>query len=200
MIKHKSSCRICGSKRLTKVLSFGPTPLANAFLKKGDIHKAEYHFPLNVHLCGNCSLLQLADVVSPEILFKDYVYVSSTSPVFVAHFRDFAKEVFKKARLNKNSLVIDIGSNDGILLKPFQRLGARTLGVEPDSAIADIAQKSGVQTISRFFSFNVAKKILKEYGSADVITATNVFAHVDDIHGLVKGVKYLLKKNSTFII
>lgn len=197
---HKSTCRICRSAALTKVLSFGPTPLANAFLGKSDLHIHERYFPLDVHLCAQCGLVQLGDVVDPRVLFQDYVYVSSTSPVFVAHFEMFAKEIFNRFGLSKESLVIDIGSNDGILLRPFRKLGARVLGVEPDRTIAAIARKNGVETMSEFFSPAVAEKIAKKYGAADVITATNVFAHVDDIHALVRGVKHLLKKDGTFII
>ncbi len=199
-ITHRSTCRICGGMKLSRILSLGPTPLANAFLLEHERHLPESYFPLDVYVCKACSLVQLIDVVDPRILFKDYVYVSSTSPVFVAHFDTFARQVFDRFHLSARSLVIDIGSNDGILLRPFKQLGARVLGVEPDRSIGTIARKAGVTTISEFFSLIVARKILKKYGEASIVTATNVFAHVDDIHGLVKGVKHLLTKNGVFII
>ncbi len=199
-VTHRSSCRICQGAKLRRILSLGPTPLANAFLREEEKHLPERYFPLDVYLCKDCSLVQLLDVVDPRVLFKDYVYVSSTSPVFVAHFADFAQKVFTRFSLNEDSLVIDIGSNDGILLRPFKKLGARVLGVEPDRSIGATARKAGVETLTSFFSLDVAKKILKKYGDADIITATNVFAHVDDIHGLVQGVRHLLSKNGVFII
>lgn len=193
-------CRICRGKGFVMALSFGPTPLANAFLDADALHEPEQYFPLDVYLCKGCGLLQLLDVVSPEVLFKDYVYVSSTSPVFVAHFQRFADEVHARFALHSESFVIDIGSNDGILLRPFKEKGVRVLGIEPDRTIARCAQKSGIETVSHFFDTAVAKKLRKKYGQADVITATNVFAHIDDIHEVARGVRHLLKKDGVFII
>ncbi|MDO8619904.1 MAG: class I SAM-dependent methyltransferase [bacterium] len=200
LLTQKKACRICRGKEVGKVLSFGPTPLANAFLTEGELRDAESYFPLDVYLCKNCGLLQLMDVVAPEVLFKDYVYVSSTSPVFVEHFNRFAETMCDRFSLGKHSLAIDIGSNDGILLLPFVRKGVRVLGIEPDKAIGAVAKKAGVETVSAFFSSALAKKIVKEYGKADLITATNVFAHIDDIHEVAKGVKLLLKVDGVFII
>jgi len=200
VLTHKSACRVCRGAAMTKVLSFGPTPLANAFLRADAPHESEPYFPLDAYLCKECGLLQLCDVVSPEVLFKDYVYVSSTSPVFVAHFREFAEKICARFGLNRDSLVVDIGSNDGILLKPFRERGTKVLGVEPDRTIAAIARKNGVETVSEFFSPAVAEKIARKHGAADVITATNVFAHIDDIHAFARGVKHLLKKGGVFII
>ena len=128
-----SRCRACKKSNLSRVLDFGKTPPANEFLKKTDPEsiKREKWFPLRVTFCKNCSLLQLEDIVNPELLFSNYVYVSSTSKVFVAHFETMAKKMIKRFKLNKNSLVVDIGSNDGILLKPFAKRGVKILGVEP---------------------------------------------------------------------
>ena len=199
-IIHKSTCRICKGSNFRRVLSFGPTPPANAFLKTDELSRSEYYYPLDVNLCTACGLVQLADVVNPSLLFKDYVYVSSTSPVFVAHFDSFSKSVFTRFNLSKKSLVVDIGSNDGILLRPFKKLGARVVGVEPDTSIAGRARKVGIPTVSEFFTPQTAKKLINKYGQADVITATNVFAHIDDIHAVMRGVKILLKKDGVFII
>ena len=182
------------------MLSLGPTPLANGFLRESELHLPEHYFPLDVNLCKTCGLVQLAHVVDPRVLFKDYVYVSSTSPVFVAHFETFAKKVFRRFNLSKKSLVIDIGSNDGILLKPFREIGVRVLGVEPDRFIAGLARKDGTPTVSEFFTPGTAKRIVRKYGLAYIVTATNVFAHIDDIHAVVRGVKTLLKKDGVFII
>lgn len=198
-VKKITSCHFCESKRLVKVFDLGKTPPANSFLKKKDLKKHEGDFPLQVYFCKKCSLLQLGHIVDPEILFKHYVYVSSTSPVFVKHFEDYAKSVFKKFRLNKKSLVIDIGSNDGILLKPFKSLGSQVLGVDPAENIAKVATREGIPTLPKFFDTALAQEIANKYGEAEVITANNVFAHTRDLSEIVKGVKVLLKKNGVFI-
>lgn len=200
ILKRSKSCRVCKSLKLEKVLTLGPTPLANAFLTKIQLDEPEYYYPLDIVFCNNCGFIQLSHVVSPEILFGNYVYVSSTSKVFIDHFKKMAEYVFPRFLNDKKSLIIDIGSNDGILLKPFKALGAQVLGIEPAKHIAKIAQKQGVETISEFFSVNLAKRIVKQKGQADVVTATNVFAHIDDLDGVISGLKILLNKDGIFIM
>jgi SAM-dependent methyltransferase len=200
LIYKKESCRACLSRKLEKVFGLGPTPLANAFLKPNQIDGEEYFYPLDVYFCHDCTMLQLGHVVDSRVLFSDYVYVSSTSPVFIAHFEEFGRHVSKKLELNKNDLVIDIGSNDGILLKPFKKLGYKVLGIEPAKQIAAVAKREGVPTVAEFFSVNVAKDIVKKYGHAMVMTATNVFAHIDDLDEVIKGIKILLDKDGVYII
>lgn len=195
-----TTCRICGSDKLTPVLSFGSTPLANSFLTESDLSKSEPFFPLEVNFCESCYLLQLAHVVSPDLLFKNYLYVSSTSKVFVEHFEAYAKDVYDQFKLDDKSLVVDIGSNDGILLKPFKNLGVKVLGVDPAQNIAKEATKQGLKTLPEYFTEQTARKISKIYGKADVVTANNVFAHTNDIGELVKGVKILLKQDGVFVI
>jgi len=185
IIKKLKKCRVCKNTHLTKVFTLGPTPLANAFLTEKQIDEPESFYPLDVYFCQNCSFVQLGHVVSPEILFKDYVYVSSTSPVFVNHFKNFAKEIVTQFSLNNKALVIDIGSNDGILLKPFLALGTRVLGIEPASHIAKEAEKQGIETIDEFFSVALAKNIVKKKGKAKVVTANNVFAHIHDLDEVI---------------
>ncbi len=200
VVKKKVSCRVCKKTNLEMVFSFGPTPLANAFLTKKQIDDPEYYFPLDVYFCHSCSFLQLGHVVDPALLFGNYVYVSSTSPVFINHFKDFAKIVIKDYKFEKKSLVIDVGSNDGILLKPFKALGMHVLGVEPAKHIAAIARKDGIPTVAEYFTVPVAKRIVHKYRTAKVITATNVFAHIDDLDEVIKGLNVLLDKDGIFII
>ncbi|RJQ38224.1 class I SAM-dependent methyltransferase [Candidatus Microgenomates bacterium] len=200
VIKRRSDCRVCKGINLEKVLSFGLTPLANAFLTKENLDRAEAFYPLDLYFCKDCSMLQLGHVVSPKLLFSNYVYVSSTSPVFINHFKEFANSVVKRFHLNENSLVIDIGSNDGILLKPFLKQGVKVLGIEPAKHIAQIAQKEGVETIPQFFSKPLSKKMALKYGKAKVITATNVFAHIDDLDEVINGVNNMLDDNGVFMI
>lgn len=196
----KKFCRVCGSKDLLSIINLGSTPLANAFLGKEEIDKEEKYYPLEVYFCNKCTFIQLGHVVSPKILFSDYVYLSSTSDVFIRHFVDFAEIAYKRFKLNSDSLIVDIGSNDGILLKPFKKKNIKTLGIEPAKKIAELARKDGIETLPVFLNENVAKNINKKYGKASIVTATNVFAHIDDLNEVIKAVKIILKEDGVFVI
>lgn len=193
-------CRTCKKTNFVKILDFGLMPLANAFLKKRELSSQEKKYPLRVYFCKHCHLVQLKDIVSPKILFKNYVYVSSTSSVFIKHFEDFASHAQKLFSLTTNSLVVDIGSNDGILLKPFQRLGMKVLGIEPARNIARVASKNGIETIIAFFSRLLAKKLANKYGKVDLVTATNVFAHINDLDEVITGTNFMLSDNGIFML
>ena len=179
-------CRICNNESLKDFLSLGKTPLANSFLSKQHLSEKEDTFPLEVSFCQVCKLVQLNYIVPPELMFKNYVYVSSTTNTFKIHFTKMAEEISNDFDLNEKSLVVDIGSNDGLLLKGFQRFGAQTIGVEPATNVALIAEQNNVETINDFFNDDVVKKIISRKGRADMITATNVFAHVNNIQDLIK--------------
>lgn len=196
----KTACRVCTQNHLKKVLSLGPTPPANAFLTETQTNIGEKFYPLDVYFCTDCGFLQLGHVISPEILFGNYLYVSSTSQVFVKHFQNLAEHLYPLFKLNSKSLVVDIGSNDGILLKPFKKLGTKVLGIEPATKIAQMSREAGVPTEIDFFSQNLAQKVVKKYGQADLITATNVFAHIDNLDEVIRGLKILLKKDGVFMI
>jgi len=195
----RRNCRLCGSTDLVKVLSFGETPLANAYLSSADLEKPELFAPLVVNACNACKLVQLRDVVDPKVLFSNYLYVSGTSPVFVAHFADYAKTVVERFGLGGDSLVVDIGSNDGVLLAHFKTLGTKILGIDPAQNIAAEATKNGILTIPEFFTPETARRVADEKGKASIITANNVFAHTDDVIGFVESVKELLAPEGVFI-
>lgn len=199
-IKKRKNCRVCQGRNLEIVFSLGPTPLANAFLKPSQVEGPESFYPLDVYFCQDCGFLQLGHVVSPQILFGDYVYVSSTSPVFVAHFEKFSQEIISRFSLNPQSLIVDIGSNDGILLRPFKEKRIRVLGIDPAIEIARLATRSGITTIPKFFSLKLASPIVAKYGKAKIVTGTNVFAHINDLDEVVSGVKKLLTTDGVFII
>jgi SAM-dependent methyltransferase len=184
---------------LTSVLSLTPTPPANAFVSEAALDKPQDVFPLDLFFCEKCSHLQLLDVVDPSVLFADYVYVSGTSPVFVAHFNDYADSVIKRFQPNTGDFVLDIGSNDGTLLGFFKNAGMTVLGVDPARDIAVQANKNGVETITDFFTPSLAKKILAEKGYAQIITANNVFAHADDLAGIAQGTRELLAPSGVFV-
>ena len=194
----RKNCRICFSKNIYKFFTFGKVPLAGGFLKKKDLSK-EKLYPLSVMFCRNCSEVQICENISSKILFNDYRFTSSTTKTLSNHFKMYANEI-KKNFLKKNSLVVEFGSNDGVLLKPFKDLGVNAVGVEPASNIAKIAKKKGLTIFNNFFNLEVTKKIKKKFGYADIICANNVFAHMDDIHKPMKGIKFLLKDDGLFVI
>ncbi len=193
-------CRICSNTDLKKILSLGTTPLANSFLTEEQLKTEEKRFPLEICFCDKCKLVQLTHVVPPEDMFRNYVYVTSTTNTFKTHFTGMAQEISKRFGLNNDSLVVDIGSNDGLLLSGFQAMGVQAIGIEPATNVARIAEQNGVETINDFFSEASAKEVIKRKTQADAVTATNVFAHVNDITDFTKNVKMLLKKSGIFVI
>lgn len=195
----RSGCRLCGGERLSLVLRFEPTPPANAFVPKEKLSQPQEIYPLDVFFCEDCAHVQLLDVVDPKILFENYVYVSGTSPVFVAHFESYATDVIHSLGLQKGDLVVDVGSNDGTLLRFFKEAGMRVLGVDPAKEIARRATESGIETLPDFFTPETAAAIWKKMGPAKVVTANNVFAHVDDMRGFVRGVRGLLAEDGVFV-
>lgn len=196
---HRSTCRLCGGRRLAKVWSFGKTPLANAYVDPARTDAPEPFFPLDVFRCEDCRLVQLICVVDPALLFAHYQYVSSTSAVFRAHFEAYAAHIIERFRLTGASFVVDVGSNDGVLLKPFRKHGIRTLGIDPAENIARIARADGIETEVAFFTPEIAKRIARARGRADIITANNVFAHTDDVTGFVAAVQELLASGGVFV-
>ncbi len=195
----RTTCRLCDGSRLTEVLSLVPTPPANAFVPEKLLSQTQSTFPLDVFFCEDCHHVQLLDVVDPAVLFENYVYVSGTSPVFVKHFEDYAAFVVDTYNPEPGSLVFDIGSNDGTLLKEFSTAGHAVLGVDPARDIAARATADGIETIAGFFSSEMAKEIREAHGAASVITANNVFAHIDDLGGVLDGVRYLLREDGIFV-
>jgi SAM-dependent methyltransferase len=195
----RTTCRLCDGIHLSEVLKLKPTPPANAFVSKAQRDQIQPTFPLDLFFCEDCHHLQLLDVVNPAVLFENYVYVSGTSPVFVKHFEDYVAFVLDKYAPVAGSLVFDIGSNDGTLLKAFNKFGYKVLGVDPARDIAAQASADGIETITGFFSSDMAGDIRSEHGAASVITANNVFAHIDDLGGVLDGVQELLDDDGVFI-
>jgi SAM-dependent methyltransferase len=192
------TCRICSSDKVEKFLELGPTPLANSFLSESQLTGKEEEFPLDLCLCPVCGLVQLGYVVPPEKMFRNYLYVSSTSKTLSAHFVQLAAEIVEM--VPKGSLVVEFASNDGTLLKNFAGTGIKALGVEPAENVAKIAVENGVETICEFFNEESAKAIAVERGRAAAIIGTNVFAHVPDLHGLLNGVGALLADDGTLVL
>jgi SAM-dependent methyltransferase len=193
------TCRLCGGSRLSLVLELAPTPPANAFVSKEELGREQERFPLDLFFCEDCFHLQLSDVVDPRLLFENYVYVSGTSPVFVKHFEDYADEVMRLFSPQAEGLAVDIGSNDGTLLAAFKKRGLKVQGIDPAKEIARRASEAGIPTIAGFFTPDLAKEIKAKQGPAAVVTANNVFAHIDDLKGVVDGVRELLSSEGVFV-
>ena len=195
---YKTSCRSCLESQLEKVVTLGESPLANNLLDSTD-DKAEL-YPLEMDYCPNCHNCQLSVVVPPEEMFDHYLYVSSTSNKFVKHFEDVADKYVEEFNLDENSLVIDIGSNDGIALKPLQEKGVKVLGVEPAKNVAKIANDRGIPTMNHYFDSWAVNAIQRDIGKASLVTASNVFAHSDHLSYIILDAFALLEKNGTFVV
>lgn len=197
--RHRESCRLCEATDLEKVLSLAPSPPANAFVGASQLDEEQPCLPLDVWFCRRCAHVQLLDVVDPVHLFSEYVYTSGTSSSFVAHFEAYSREVRDRFGVRPGDLVVEIGSNDGTLLRFFQEAGQRVLGVDPARNLAAEATKSGIETLPAFFTRAFAEDIRNRYGSAKVVAANNVFAHIDDLSGVLDGVRRVLAEDGVFV-
>ena len=191
-----TSCRVCGGG-FKQYLSLGLSPLANNLNDKKNASNDLY--PLDLNFCKQCSNSQLSVVVPPEKMFDNYFYLSSTSQQFRQHFVDIANELKSDLKLKSTSVVVDIGSNDGIFLDPLKNLGINAIGVEPAKNVAKIANSKKLRTLPEYFSNKTVNKIIKQHGKADIVTAFNVFAHGDGLKDILKNTEVLLKKNGEFI-
>jgi hypothetical protein len=198
--KKRDTCRSCGGTRFQLVLALGEMPLANSFLKNPEDFNNEKLYPLDLYLCENCSLLQLLDVIHPEILFRDYIYVTGTSETMAAHNIEYADSVIQFGNVESQDLVMEIASNDGSLLTCFQSSGVRTLGIEPARNISRIAREKGIETVNEFFDSSCARKIREFYGPARVVIGNNVLAHVDETQDFLKGCHDLLSNDGFLVI
>jgi SAM-dependent methyltransferase len=196
-IFHRDTCRLCGGRNLEVVLPLTPTPLADAYVPSKDT--AQEIYPLDLYLCGDCGHVQLLDVVQAGAIYRDYIYETKSSLGLVDHFRDYAQEVVEQFKVPKGSFVVDIGSNDGSLLRCFQERGMRVLGIDPAVAIARDATEAGIETWPEFFDLGLARKIKAGKGAATVITSNNLVANVDDLDGFFDAVRELLAPDGVFL-
>jgi hypothetical protein len=199
VIYRRSDCRGCGSSDLNLVFSLKPSPIGDDFVTRARVNVTQPSYPIDLHMCNHCGLAQIMDVIDPEILYGEYIYVTASSMGLAEHFRSYADSVSERCSLNLDSLVVDIGSNDGTLLRCFQKLGMKVLGVEPATHIAAQATTGGIKTIDKFFTPELARQIVAEYGCAKLVTANNVFANIDDLMSWVSAVNELLAGDGVFV-
>jgi hypothetical protein len=176
-----------------------PSPIADAYVPASRLHERQELYPLDLHLCLECGHVQLLEVVPPEVLFGDYIYTTGISPGLVEHFRYYAQEALRRFAPPAGSLAVDIGSNDGTLLRFLQAGGLRVLGVDPAVQIARRATESGIETVASFFTSDLARQLKRHHGPAALVTANNVFAHADGLPDMADGVRELLAASGVFI-
>jgi hypothetical protein len=194
MMQTIETCRACGSAGLARLLDLGKVPLANALLSLEELSRPEPRFPLTLAFCPACCLVQIEQTVDPAVLFRDYFYLSSFSTTMLEHAADEARHLAERCSLNERSLVVEIASNDGYLLKNFVSRGIPVLGIEPARNIARVAEEAGVQTICEFFGRELAERLRREGRRADVLLGNNVLAHVADFNSFLAGSALLLKE------
>jgi hypothetical protein len=189
-------CRSCDSAELLPIVSLGRLPLANRYLLPGQLGESEPRYPLDLVRCPKCTLVQITEVVPPEILFRDYLYFSSYSATMLAHAETLVRQIVAERRLGPNALAVEVASNDGYLLQNYLRAGVPVLGIEPARNVAEAAEQKGVRTVAEFFDVELARKLGP---CADVIHANNVMAHVADLNGFVAGFRELLKDDGVLV-
>jgi hypothetical protein len=180
-------CRICNNPQTAKFLRLGPTPLANSFLSREQLDQPEPRFPLDVVFCDQCGLVQLDHSVPPEMMFGNYIYVSSSSRTMPAHFAAYSNEIVTRFIDSPRDLVLEMGSNDGCLLGALLKHRVRALGIEPAANLAGIANAAAIPTINDFFCERTAREIRGREGLCKVIVGNNVLAHIGDLRDLVTG-------------
>jgi len=193
-----SKCLICQTE-IGPFISFGDMPIANGFLTP-DQFGDEYFFELKVSFCPVCAMVQLAEQPEREKMFhENYAFFSSTSTRMTQHFERFAKDVISAYLKSSDPFVVEIGSNDGIMLRNFARLGIRHLGIEPSKNVAQVAIDQGILTTTEFFDESLARRIVAEHGKVDAFLGANVMCHIPYLHSVAAGISYLLKQKGVMI-
>jgi SAM-dependent methyltransferase len=184
----ETACRVCGGTSLHTLLELGEVPLANALLRQEDLDRPEPRFPLTLLFCAECTLVQIRETVDPELLFGHYLYFSSYSDTMLAHARDEADTLIRRLGLGRDSLVLEIASNDGYLLRNFVERGIPVLGCEPARNVAEVAVARGVPTLCAFFGRELGQRLRHQGKLAHAVLGNNVLAHVADLDGVAAGI------------
>jgi len=200
MIDTLVECLVCGGKVLLPFLDLGDIPLANSFLKSVEELPSEKKYPLRVCYCSECHHVQLSHTVSPSEMFLEYIYFSGISENVVSHGRELSRIASSKAGLDRSSLVVEIGSNDGTVLEAFKGVSGNVLGIEPARNVVSVAEERGIPTLAEFFTEELAERLSLTYGKATVIIGRNVLAHVPDLRGFARGIAKLLADDGLVFI
>jgi SAM-dependent methyltransferase len=194
-------CRHCGHPVRQTFADLGTAPPSNAYLNPSDLNRPEVYFPLKTGVCEHCWLVQTEDYAEADALFtQDYAYFSSTSASWLEHAARYARMITDRLRLNRNSLVMELASNDGYLLKNFMTAGIPCLGIEPTGGTAAVAESLGIPVLREFFGQALGQRLHSEGRQADLIAGNNVYAHVPDINDFTRGMKAALKPGGTITL
>ncbi|CRK49522.1 Methyltransferase [Rhodococcus sp. RD6.2] len=185
-------CRLCDSDRLLSVLDLGATPPCERFLTLAQLDTPEPTYPLHLRLCEDCMLLQIPALISPEDTFTEYAYFASYSDSWVEHAQRFVEESVRRLGLDTHSRVVEVASNDGYLLQHVVRAGIPCLGIEPSVNVGTAARERGVPTYTDFLDPTTAATVRSEFGTADLVVANNVYAHVPDLIGFTQALRTLM--------
>ena len=195
-----TACLVCGEQRVEAFLDLGRTALANKFLMREELAKPEPTYPLRVGFCHDCTHVQLLERVPPREMFTDYLYISSASDTLKAHLNELSDVVVERYRLGPAHRVMDIGCNDGTLLRGFARHGVKTLGVDPAENLARLATGDGIERYVGFFNAQTAQDLVRGWGRAHAITATNTFPHIPELRDFARGIETALAPGGVFVI
>lgn len=197
--KKVSQCCLCGSGNLQLVMQLPHSPVADHYVTVKGLQDKQLSYPLDLNLCVDCGQVQLAHVVNPDNIYQDYLYTTTTSVGLPDHFRQYASDVLQEVKPAPNTLVVDIGSNDGTLLKCFQAHGMKVLGVDPAEPAARVARLAGVETITGYLNQHVLSQIRSSHGLAEIVTANNVIANVENLRPFAECVRDMLSPTGIFV-
>lgn len=195
----KINCVVCNASNIITILNLGKSPLANNLVPFSSVKLKEKKYPLVMGQCQSCNHVQLKYFIKPKLMFDNYLYVSSASITLKKHLQSIPNEINKVKKINKNDLVIDIGSNDGSLLVGYKKYKTRCVGVEPAKNLMKFYKQTNIIKYNNYFDIKLAKKILKKHGKAKILTATNVFPHIPNLDEFCKALKILMEEKGIFV-
>ena len=198
-IHHRDqSCRLCHGSSLDIFLPMVPTPIAETYLSSTELDTTPDVYPLDLYICEDCHNVQLVDIIDPVHLWRDFQYLTSSTPGLVKHFHSYSQTIIEYMMPERGDLAVEIGSNDGTMLTFFKEAGLRTIGIDPAIDVAHLANSKGIYTIDQFVSISLAQEIRKRFGPANIVIANNVFAHADDMSGMLRAIQTLLSPDGCF--
>jgi SAM-dependent methyltransferase len=195
----RDTCRLCGSRNLRVALHYTPTPPADAYVSMEYSSVAQEAYPLDLYLCGDCGFVQLCDVIHADSIYVDYIYETKSSLGLVQHFQAYANSALDRIKPPVGALIVDLGSNDGTLLRFFKQRGMKVLGVDPAREIARMATESGIQTLPEFFTAELGRRLRDQVGPAAIVTANNIYANVDELGEFTENLRTLLSPDGVFV-
>ena len=196
---HRDNCRLCHGQNVEPVVKLAPIPLAEKYTTTPEATNDAQVFPIDLYMCHDCGHVQCLDIIDSDTLWSDYTYHSAQTKGIIDHFEEVAAKVVSVYKPAPTSLVVDVGSNDGSLLRPFKRRSHKVLGIDPAKEIAKKATESGIETIPELMTLDLARQIRVKYGPAAVVTAFNVFAHADDMADMAKSIRHMLAPDGIFV-